>query len=78
MSIGAGAASGTESRTLAKGFLRPFRCGIFDPFFTAKKPGEGSGMGLSVALGIIEQHEGGIEIESTEGLGSLFTVYLSV
>lgn len=51
---------------------------IFDPFFTTKTAEEGTGMGLSVVLGIVEQHGGGIEVETEEGEGSLFTVFLPV
>jgi PAS domain S-box-containing protein len=51
---------------------------IFDPFFTTKTADEGTGMGLSVVLGIVEQHGGGIEVELEEGEGSLFTVFLPV
>ncbi|MBL7170467.1 MAG: HAMP domain-containing protein [Candidatus Omnitrophica bacterium] len=51
---------------------------IFDPFFTTRKTGKGMGLGLSVAYGIIEQHNGTIEAESKEKAGTTFTIRLPV
>ncbi len=49
---------------------------VFEPFFTTKDVGEGTGLGLSVAYGIVEDHGGWIAVESAVGAGSSFTVYL--
>jgi len=51
---------------------------IFDPFFTTKPEGEGTGLGLSVSYGIISNHSGRIDVESTPGEGTIFTVLIPV
>jgi two-component system NtrC family sensor kinase len=49
---------------------------IFTPFFTTKGIGEGTGLGLSISHGIVREHDGWMAVESTEGQGSCFSLYL--
>jgi signal transduction histidine kinase/CheY-like chemotaxis protein len=49
---------------------------IFEPFFTRKEVGAGSGLGLSVVHGIVNNYEGAITVDSSPGKGTIFTIYL--
>ena len=51
---------------------------IFDPFYTTKQIGEGTGMGLSVVHGVVESQGGFITVESKEGKGSTFSVFIPI
>jgi len=58
---------GMSQETIAK---------IFDPFYTSKEKGVGTGLGLSMVYSILEQHNGLIDVHSQINLGSVFTIYL--
>jgi len=48
---------------------------IFEPYYTSKELGKGTGMGLSVVHGIVKRHGGGVRVESEPGKGTLFEIY---
>lgn len=60
------------------GMTEEIKSKIFEPFFTTKPEGEGTGMGLAVIHGIIQEHGGKIRLESEEGKGTTFIISLPV
>jgi signal transduction histidine kinase len=58
------------------GIASAVRDRVFDPFFTSKPPGKGTGLGLFIAAGIARKHGGELQVDSEPGRGSRFTLTL--
>ncbi len=78
--LGESGDEGTEIRVSddGAGIAPEDRDKIFDPFFTTKPIGKGTGLGLTISYGIVKDHGGTIDFESSPGLGSRFIVRLPV
>ena len=59
-----------------KGMTREVKEHMFEPFYTTKDVGKGMGLGLSISYGIIEQHNGNIDVISESGKGTEFIISL--
>ena len=76
--VGADGAVVITVRDDGPGIPAEVRDRIFEPFFTTKPDGPRTGLGLAIAAGIVEKHEGTIAVESEAGRGTQFTVRLPV
>mgnify|MGYP002783548885 FL=1 len=65
-------------RDTGTGMSEEVRSRIFEPFFTTKPPGAGSGLGMSMIYGFVEQHEGSIDVVSAPDAGTTVTIHLPI
>ncbi len=65
-----------EVKDTGEGISEEIQGRLFDPFYTTKEEGQGTGLGLSVVYGIIQKHEGNITVKSSPGQGASFFITL--
>lgn len=65
-------------RDSGKGMTEAELSKVFEPFFTTKPVGEGTGMGMSITYKVIEAHKGKVDVQSTPGVGTTFTITLPI
>jgi two-component system, cell cycle sensor histidine kinase and response regulator CckA len=61
-----------------EGMDKETRTRVFDPFFTTKEKGKGTGLGLSVVYGIMQSHQGYVDVDSVPNAGTTFTLYFPI
>lgn len=67
-----------QIRDTGQGMPEDVKDRIFEPFYTTKKIGKGTGLGLSLSYGIVEKHNGHIDVESGVGKGTTFKIWLPI
>lgn len=67
-----------EIADTGKGIAEEDLSQIYEPFFTSKKEGSGVGLGLAIVYGIVSRHAGTVDVDSTPGTGTVFTIRLPI
>ena len=62
-------------RDTGTGIPEAIRARVYEPFFTTKPVGSGTGLGLAIVYGLMQQHQGGVHLDTAEGRGTTFSLY---